>query len=70
VYTKKICTTGNTNRAPYVSVEDEVFHSETYLMRPYRGKLPDNIANRIYSYRLYRVRRIVENAFGILTKTS
>ena len=52
---------------PYVVVGDEAFPMKHYLLRPYSGRrLPE--ASRVFNYRLSRARRIVENAFGILTK--
>ncbi|CAH1970967.1 unnamed protein product [Acanthoscelides obtectus] len=45
-------------------VGDDAFPLKTYLLKRY----PDEpaIAEKIYSYRFTRARRIVENAFGIL----
>lgn len=59
---------GTTIKAPYVIVGDEAFPLKTYLMRPYPGKQLDDNEKRIYNYRLCRARRVVENAFGILTQ--
>lgn len=51
---------------PYVFVGDEAFALMTNLMRAYpKGHL--TTSRKIYNYRLSRARRVVENAFGILS---
>ncbi|XP_077279076.1 uncharacterized protein LOC143906704 [Temnothorax americanus] len=51
---------------PYVIVGNEAFQLNTFTMRPYPGR---NISpeKRVFNYRLSRARRVVENAFGIMT---
>lgn len=60
---------GTTCSAPHVLVGDEAFPQKTYLMRPYPGaQARDDSEKRYYNYRLSRARRVVENAFGILSQ--
>jgi hypothetical protein len=53
---------------PSVIVDDEAFPLNKYLLRPYpRVYCRNDESKQIYNYRLSRSRRVVENAFGILT---
>jgi len=36
-----------------------------YFMRPYPGRSINSQEKRVFNYRLYRARRVVENAFGM-----
>jgi len=51
---------------PYMIVDDDAFPLKPYLMKPYPNRNL-GITQRVFNYRLSRVRRIVENVFGILT---
>jgi hypothetical protein len=52
---------------PFVFVADEAYPLKSNLMRPFARRQLNNM-KRIYNYRQSRARRIVECAFGILTK--
>lgn len=54
---------------PYVLLGDEAFPLKSYLMRPfpYRQSRQEHTKD-LFNYRLCRARRVVENAFGILSK--
>lgn len=53
--------------APHVIIGDEAFPSRTYLMRPYPKPQLCVQRKNIFNERLFRARKVVENAFGILS---
>nr|CAH7734666.1 unnamed protein product [Callosobruchus chinensis] len=52
---------------PYVLVADDAFPLTASIMKPFPVDVPVGSPRRIYNYRLSRARRIVENAFGLLS---
>lgn len=63
-------TLPNTNTVlPYVIVADAAFPLKDNIMRPYSAQvITDDEPKKVYNYRQSRARRVVENAFGLLTK--
>ncbi len=58
----------NENEAtPFFLVSDDAFALKTWLMKPYsRQGLKEE--ERIFNYRISKVRRVVENFFGFLVQ--
>lgn len=57
---------GTQSVSPYVLVADDAFPLKEYILKPY-SQTGLTRERRIFNYRLSRARRIVENAFGILS---
>ena len=51
---------------PYFLLGDEIFPLKKWLLRPFPGRNATE-EETIYNYRHSRARRVIENAFGILT---
>lgn len=52
---------------PYVFVADDAFPLSRRILKPYPGTHDKGTLQRVFNYRLSRSRRIVENAFGIMS---
>lgn len=57
----------NNNMLPYVFVVDSAFALNKHMMKPYSGIYDKGNEKRVFNYRLSRARRVVENAFGIMS---
>jgi len=58
---------GSDITVPYVVVADDAFALKPYQMKPYSHKQLTH-DKQVYNYRLSRVRRVVEQAFGIMSQ--
>lgn len=52
---------------PFYILGDKAFQLNEYTIRPYDGTRERGSNERIFNYRLSRARRVVENAFGVLS---
>lgn len=54
---------------PHVVVADDAFPLKRYMLKPYPGRTTGNMPRDevVFNYRLSRARRIIENAFGIMS---
>jgi hypothetical protein len=60
---------GQNQPTPHVLIGDEAFGLKPYLMRPFPNRqAKQDRRKEKYKYRLCRVRRVVEYAFGILAQ--
>ena len=57
---------GDERPMSYFMVADDAFPLREYLLKPFPHRSLE-VDKRVYNYRLSRARRVVENAFGILT---
>lgn len=58
---------GRQMMVPYFIAADSAFALSENVMKPYSGDHAAGSSRRIYNYRLSRARRVVENAFGIIS---
>ncbi|XP_057671278.1 putative nuclease HARBI1 isoform X2 [Diorhabda carinulata] len=61
------CLPNRIKPVPYVMLGDEAFALSKNLLKPFPRNRPLNAKQKVFNYRLCRARRVVENAFGILT---
>lgn len=52
---------------PHYFVADSAFPLGSHIMKPYSGQHAKGSMKRVFNYRLSRSRRVVENAFGIVS---
>ncbi|XP_050676764.1 uncharacterized protein LOC126973480 [Leptidea sinapis] len=64
---KKILEIPYVTEVPYFILSDKAFALNEYTMKPFEGNPENGSKERIFNYRLSRARRVVENAFGILS---
>lgn len=54
-------------KVPYFILGDKAFALNEYTLKPFEGSPERGSIERIFNYRLSRARRVVENAFGVLS---
>lgn len=58
---------GRTAAIPVIFLGDDAFPLMTNIMKPFSGQYNKGSKERIFNYRLSRVRRVSENVFGIIS---
>lgn len=58
---------GRIKKVPYCIIGDDAFALSHNLMKPYPRSSNLSIKQKVFNYRICRARRVVENAFGILS---
>lgn len=58
---------GRQQSIPYCIIGDDAFALSHTLMKPYPRSTNLSVKQQVFNYRLCRARRVVENAFGILS---
>lgn len=59
--------TNSSRHLPYIFDADDPFPLRSDIMKPFRQNDLTSSDKKIYNYRISRARRIVKNAFGIMT---
>lgn len=59
---------GRQKLVSFVILADSAFLLTEHIMKPYAGNHPKGSLQRTFNYRLSRGRRVVENAFGIISQ--
>lgn len=60
---------GTNDILPHFLIGDEAFALDTFMMKPYSQRIARHDKQKdIFNYRLCRARRVVENAFGLLSQ--
>ncbi|CAH1979145.1 unnamed protein product [Acanthoscelides obtectus] len=57
---------GESEDVPFVVISDDAFALTSYLLKPFPFKNQPGF-NRVFNYRISRARRVVENAFGLIS---
>lgn len=58
---------GRDTKVPYVFLGDAAFSLSEHIMKSYSGIHPSGSPKRLFNYRLSKIRRVIENVFGIIS---